>query len=110
MTDNFDDLLDGLSDPIELPEGQETAPLSIDPKYYHQNRPPSDEPEPYEKWKSFPKNRRKVTCGICRKKLKAGERVFHQVHDYFPEDLGLSARQKKALKEEYWWCEKCMGD
>ena len=110
MTADFDALLAGIADPIKLPEEQETAPLSNDPAYYHQNLPPDDTPEPYAKWKKFPKNRKSVTCGVCRKKLKAGERVFHQVHDYFPEELKFSAKRRKALTEEYWWCEKCIGD
>ena len=106
MTDNFDDLIDGLNDPIELPEKeQETAPSSIDPAHYHQNLPPDDDPGPKEKlrkvlpssWKEVFShlNTRKLTCGTCRKYLNPGDKAWRV--EYYDGDV-------------IWWCIACYKD
>ena len=105
-TDNFDDLIGGLDEPIELPEKeQETAPFSNDPAYYHYNLPPDDTPEPVEKlrkvrpssWKEVESftNKRKLTCGTCRKYLKPGVEAWRV--KYYDGDV-------------FWWCRACYED
>lgn len=103
MTDNFDDLIDGLNDPIELPEKeQETAPSSIDPAHYNQNLPPDDASGPKEKlrkilpssWKEVFSHldTRKLTCGTCRKYLNPGDKAWRV--EYYDGDV-------------VWWCRAC---
>lgn len=49
----------------------------------------------FEGWKIVPPRSRKLTCGMCRIKMKGGMKGWH--HAYSDGD-------------SYWWCERCMTD
>lgn len=48
----------------------------------------------FEGWKKVPPRSRKLTCGLCRKKMKGGGLGWHASYDD---------------GDKYWWCEKCMN-
>lgn len=47
----------------------------------------------FEGWKKVPARSQKLTCGLCRKKMKGGMNGWH--HSFSDGD-------------KYWWCELCM--
>lgn len=49
----------------------------------------------FDGWTTVPPRSRKLTCGMCRKKMKGGMKGW------------LSAFTDG---EEYWWCETCLED
>lgn len=74
--------------PTKIPEGLR-----------HRMKSKSDDPQEvestFEGWKIVPVRSRKLTCGICRTKMKSGMKGWH--HAYSDGD-------------SYWWCERCMTD
>jgi hypothetical protein len=49
----------------------------------------------FEGWKTVPPRSRKLTCGLCRKKMTSGM-------------LGWLSSFSDG--EKYWWCERCIKD
>ena len=49
----------------------------------------------FDGWKKVPPRSRKLTCGMCRRKMKGGMLGWHTSYND---------------GDKYWWCERCMTD
>ena len=49
----------------------------------------------FEGWKKVPPRSRKLTCGLCRRKMKGGMLGWHCSYND---------------GEKYWWCDRCIKE
>ena len=49
----------------------------------------------FDGWKTVPPRSRKLTCGMCRTKMKGGMKGWHTSYND---------------GDKYWWCVRCMTD